>query len=112
MLAAQVEAMVSVAREVGAMVFLVMPNDPPDGLGLDPDGERFAGADCYRETYLDLAERNRDSVRLLRLDELVCPPPDTGCVERDELRYDGIHFTDEGAAIVLPWIMERMFAPG
>ena len=43
-------------------------------------------------------------------DEWVCPPPDTGCEQSDELRYDGIHFTDEGTAIVLPWLLERMFA--
>ena len=106
----QVGAMVAAAGATGTMVFLVMPNDPPDELGLDPGGERFAGADCYRETYLALAASNRATVRLLRLDELVCPAPDSGCEQSDELRYDGIHFTDEGTAIVLPWLLERMFA--
>jgi hypothetical protein len=106
----QVESMVDAARDAGAVMFLAMPNDPPDDLGLDPDGERLVGADCYRETYTEIAERNGDVVRLLRLDDLVCPPPDSGCREHDALRYDGIHFTEEGARIVLPWILERVFA--
>ncbi len=105
----QVESMVDAARDAGAVMFLTMPNDPPDDLGLDPDGERLVGADCYRETYTEIAERNGDVVRLLRLDDLVCPPPDGGCREHDALRYDGIHFTDEGARTVLPWILERVF---
>ena len=59
---------------------------------------------------LEVAQIARTLARLLRLDELVCPAPVSGCEQSDELRYDGIHFTDEGTAIVLPWLLERMFA--
>ena len=108
----QIEFIVGQAATVGATVFVVMPNDPPDGFGLDRRGDRFAGAECYRQTYLDVAGLHRANVRVLRLDRLVCPVSEkacTGTVNGIKMRYDGIHFSDAGSAIVLPWILARVF---
>ncbi|MEZ5217993.1 MAG: hypothetical protein R2705_04265 [Ilumatobacteraceae bacterium] len=79
---------------------------------LDPAAQS-AAADCYRSVYEQVATDHPSFTRLLRVDRFVCPDGPHGCTgELDgvQLRYDGIHFNDDGAARVIPWILERIYA--
>ena len=62
-----------------------------------------------------IAAAHRVGVRLLRLDQFLCPGRPDGLPRArstaSQLRYDGIHFSEQGAAVVLPWILDRLFHP-
>ena len=115
LLTAQIGALIDDAVAAGASTYIVLPNDPPDDLGLDRSGANLVGAACYRAAYLDIANARRDVVKPVRLDNLVCPGGEAGCdavADQQPLRYDGIHFTDEGAAYVVPWMLDQLISSG
>ncbi len=112
-LRAQLGRLVELGERAGTTVFLVPPADPPHVDWLTPQ-EQAAGAECYRQVYAALATEHFDSVRLLRLDSFICPDGPVDCeavVDGTALRYDGIHYSDDGAAVVVPWLLDRIVDP-
>lgn len=113
-LSEQIRSLAEGATQVGARTYLVIPNDPPDGFGLDRSGNNIVGAACYRDTYLRLASTQPDLLAAVRLDTFVCPSGERDCPAEyagEPLRYDGIHFTDAGAPIVVNWMLDNMIQP-
>ncbi len=108
-LSAQIESLAEAAALVSARTYVVIPNDPPDGFGLDRTGDNLTGAACYRDTYVRLAAARSDLVTAVRLDTFVCPGGEVDCpgeFANEPLRYDGIHFTDSGASVVVNWMLD------
>lgn len=106
----QLTRLVDLGAAAGTQVLLVPPSDPPTVDWLDTDAQG-AGADCYRAVYEQVAVEAAGAVRLLRLDQFVCPAGPRDCpteIDGVELRYDGIHFSPEGAAVTVPWLLDRM----
>ena len=63
-----------------------------------------------RRAYGDLAARHPNRVTLLSVDDELCPGGrDCPLLERDgvPVRPDGIHFSPEGAAWLLPLLFDR-----
>lgn len=109
----QLDRIVGLARDAGVVAFLVPPANPPALDWLDVEAQA-TGAACYRKVYEQLAGSDRAGVRLLRVDQYVCPTDPRSCpdeVDGVALRYDGIHFSENGAAHVIPWIHDRLFRP-
>ncbi len=109
---AQLQRIVDLAKAAGTTVFLVPPTDPPAAYWLDPAAEGV-GADCYRGVYDTIAGEHPDSVRLVGLDSFVCPDGAHGCsgvLDGVQLRYDGIHYSDKGAEVVVPWLLDRLLS--
>jgi peptidoglycan/LPS O-acetylase OafA/YrhL len=82
-----------------------------------PAKEQCTFDDAYYATFADLtdayaalAQRHPDSVRLLRIDDLLCPGNrDCPLLEQqgEAVRPDGIHFSPEGAAWFIPLLFDR-----
>ena len=112
-LADQLQRVVDLATTRHIAVVLVPPANPPSLAWIDVNAQA-AGADCYRSVYAELATAHPATVRLLRIDQFVCPGDPTHCpdqVDGVQLRYDGIHFAEAGAAKVIPWILDRLVHP-
>ena len=74
------------------------------------DDAYYASFDEVRSAYADLAARHPNRVTLLSVDDELCPGGrDCPLLERDgvPVRPDGIHFSPEGAAWLLPLLFDR-----
>ena len=112
-LRAQLQRLVDLGKAAGATVFLTPPANPPAVDWLDFEAQS-KGAACYRAVYEQMASADRAGIRLLHIDQFVCPGEPTSCppdVYGVRLRADGIHFSEDGTALVLPWILDRLFIP-
>lgn len=75
----------------------------PPQMGGDYGKEAVGAAACYRNMYL--ATKNVD---FIRLDQFVCPAEAVTCPDEfygSRLRYDGLHYSPEGIAVVAPIIL-------
>ena len=73
-----------------------------------------AGADaapCYFGNLVALAAGQSHPVSLVRLDRQVCAVDMTSCpsqVDGVDLRYDGLHFSQAGGAIIAEWLLAQI----
>ncbi|MBM3686657.1 MAG: acyltransferase [Actinobacteria bacterium] len=75
------------------------------------DDEYYASFAQLTDAYAALAARHPDRVRLVRLDDLLCPGNrDCPLLEQqgEAVRPDGIHFSPEGAAWFIPLLFDRI----
>ena len=76
----------------------------------DFDDDYYATFADLTEAYAALADRHPDRVRLVRIDDLLCPGSrDCPLVEQqgEAVRPDGVHFSPEGAAWFIPLLFDR-----
>ena len=68
--------------------------------------------DCENERARELVAQSNGVMGVLELGEWTCPTRDC-LAERDgyELRFDGFHFVDEGAALANIWMLMQIFDP-
>ena len=74
------------------------------------DDAYFATFADLTAAYADLADRHPDQVRLVRIDDLLCPGGrDCPLLEEqgEAVRPDGTHFSPEGAAWFIPLLFDR-----
>jgi peptidoglycan/LPS O-acetylase OafA/YrhL len=105
--AGQVRQAIEVLGRTGSSV--VVADSPYLWLPVGSDADRRV--DCLNEIY----HREVDALgaTLLPLLEWTCPDGPDGCVDEIDgvkLRYDGIHFQDEGADIAATWVAPRLRA--
>ena len=84
-----------------ALVEIVVPPQMAGAYGPRAPG----AAECYADVYLATA-----GVNFVRLDEYVCPVTADACadvVDGIRLRHDGLHFSPEGIAAVVPRILSE-----
>jgi SGNH domain (fused to AT3 domains) len=120
---ADLEAAYQRFAQTGADIVIVLPvpKAPPvigmcaaagpanDDCALDE--QYYASFAELQEAFTELANRHRDRVRLVRIDDVLCPG-ERECPPLEQqgqaVRPDGIHFSDEGASWFVPILFERI----
>jgi peptidoglycan/LPS O-acetylase OafA/YrhL len=109
--ATELDSLIDLLGSGGADVVLVtMPcNQRAEGVGAEqlPENQKER-VDHINDLYRRTAERRGDTT-LVDLHELVCPSGKyLPTLDGRDLRYDGVHFTPEGAELVRAWILEQV----
>jgi peptidoglycan/LPS O-acetylase OafA/YrhL/lysophospholipase L1-like esterase len=67
--------------------------------------------DHLNDLFKEAAEQRPNQVELVDLGGFVCPDPDV-CIQRlddgSPVRFDGLHFSEEGAQVVADWLTPRL----
>jgi hypothetical protein len=108
----------TVVPPTGKLVLLTWPYPRPDLWSMLSDGGAAAEVEARRRDdelnalYRWFAEEHPDRVSLIDLASFICPHGrfEDLYIDGVRMRYDGVHFTQEGSYIVAGWLAPRIAA--